>query len=36
LDGTAGFNYAIAWSFYYWQIGLKTKERELTAGDASD
>lgn len=26
LDGRAGFNYAIALSFYYWQIGLKIGE----------
>jgi glycosyltransferase involved in cell wall biosynthesis len=27
LDGRAGFNYALALSFYYWQISIKTKER---------
>lgn len=26
LDGSAGLNYALALSFYYWQIGLKIKE----------
>ena len=26
LDGRAGFNYALALSFYYWQIGQKKKE----------
>ena len=36
FDGTAGFHYAIAKSFYYWQIGLKKKERELVARDAPD
>jgi glycosyltransferase involved in cell wall biosynthesis len=25
-DGRAGFHYAVANSFYYWQIGLKTRE----------
>jgi glycosyltransferase involved in cell wall biosynthesis len=27
LDGAAGFNYAVALSFYYWQISVKRKER---------
>ncbi|MDX3075373.1 glycosyltransferase family 2 protein [Streptomyces sp. NPDC088354] len=27
LDGRAGFDYALALSFYRWQIGLKTRER---------
>ena len=27
LDGRAGFHYAVARSFYYWQIGLKMRER---------
>ena len=27
LDGRAGFDYAMANSFYYWQIGVKTRER---------
>jgi glycosyltransferase involved in cell wall biosynthesis len=27
-DGRAGFDYAVALSFYYWQIGLKTRERK--------
>lgn len=26
LDGRAGFHYALANSFYYWQIGLKTQQ----------
>lgn len=26
LDGRAGFNYALALSYYYWQIGLKVRE----------
>lgn len=26
LDGAAGFNYALAQSFYYWQISLKVRE----------
>ena len=28
LDGRVGFHMAMARAFYYWQIGLKTKERE--------
>lgn len=28
LDGRAGFDYALALSTYYWQIGLKTREME--------
>lgn len=28
LDGRAGFDYAIALSLYYWQIGLKVRELE--------
>jgi len=28
LDGRAGFNYAVSRGFYYWQIGLKLRERE--------
>lgn len=32
LDGRAGFDYAMALSTYYWQIGLKT--RELSREDA--
>ena len=28
LDGRAGFDYALALSTYYWQIGLKTRELE--------
>jgi len=27
LDGRAGFHYAVALSFYYWQISIKTRER---------
>jgi glycosyltransferase involved in cell wall biosynthesis len=27
LDGRQGFDYAIALSFYYWQIGLKSREK---------
>jgi glycosyltransferase involved in cell wall biosynthesis len=30
LDGRAGFHYAIAKSFYYWQIGLKERESQLS------
>ncbi|WP_062465396.1 glycosyltransferase family 2 protein [Demequina soli] len=30
LDGRAGFDYAIALSMYYWQIGLKLRERSRT------
>ena len=26
LDGRAGLHYALAKSFYYWQIGIKEKE----------
>ncbi|WP_144659246.1 glycosyltransferase family 2 protein [Paenarthrobacter nicotinovorans] len=29
LDGEAGLNYALALSFYYWQIGVKAKELKL-------
>lgn len=29
LDGRAGYHYAIAKSFYYWQVGVKTRELEL-------
>ncbi len=32
LDGRAGFDYAMALSMYYWQIGVK--HRELLRGDA--
>ncbi|WP_228379249.1 glycosyltransferase family 2 protein [Demequina rhizosphaerae] len=28
LDGRAGFDYAVALSMYYWQIGLKSRELE--------
>ena len=30
LDGRAGFHYAVSRSFYYWQIGLKMRERRRT------
>ncbi len=30
LDGKAGLNYALALSFYYWQIGMKVRELELS------
>jgi glycosyltransferase involved in cell wall biosynthesis len=30
LDGRAGFHYAVSRGFYYWQIGLKTRERRRT------
>lgn len=33
LDGKAGFNYALALSFYYWQIGLKLRELEREGGE---
>jgi hypothetical protein len=26
LDGRAGFHYAVARAFYYWQIGIKSRE----------
>lgn len=29
LDGRPGFSYALALSFYYWQIGLKVRELEM-------
>ncbi len=29
LDGRAGYHYAVAKSFYYWQVGVKTRELEL-------
>jgi hypothetical protein len=29
LEGRAGFHFAVARGFYYWQIGLKLKERRL-------
>ena len=31
LDGRAGFNYALALSFYYWQISIKVLERKFNA-----
>ena len=31
LDGRAGFHYALARAFYYWQIGIKRFERETRA-----
>lgn len=30
-DGRAGFNYALALSYYYWQISVKSQERSLSA-----
>jgi len=30
-DGRAGFNYALALSFYYWQISIKVQEKKLHA-----
>lgn len=32
LDGRAGFDYALALSFYYWQIGVKHRELRRDAG----
>ena len=32
LDGRAGFNYAVSRGFYYWQIGLKLRERDRRSG----
>lgn len=32
LDGRAGFDYAMALSMYYWQIGVKTRELERADG----
>jgi glycosyltransferase involved in cell wall biosynthesis len=29
LDGRAGYHYSLAQAFYYWQIGVKTRELEL-------
>ena len=36
LDGRAGFHYAVSRGFYYWQIGLKMRERDRWSrrGDA--
>lgn len=34
LDGRAGFNFALANSFYYWQIGLKERELRSRKGAA--
>lgn len=31
LDGRAGLNYALALSFYYWQISIKVQEKKLHA-----
>ena len=31
LEGKAGFHFAVARGFYYWQIGVKGKERRLAA-----
>lgn len=33
LDGRAGFDYAIALSMYYWQIGVKSRELSRQAAD---
>ncbi|GAA1897871.1 glycosyltransferase family 2 protein [Streptomyces sodiiphilus] len=33
LDGRAGLDYALAMSFYRWQIGLKAREPAQSAGD---
>jgi glycosyltransferase involved in cell wall biosynthesis len=33
LDGRAGLDYALALSFYRWQIGLKQREQALAAGE---
>ena len=35
LDGRAGFDYALALSTYYWQIGLKSRELERAASGAA-
>jgi glycosyltransferase involved in cell wall biosynthesis len=32
LDGRAGFHYALARAFYYWQVGLKQRELDATPG----
>lgn len=34
LDGAAGFHFAVARGFYYWQIGLKRREQALAAAIA--
>lgn len=34
LDGRAGFDYALALSFYYWQIGVKSRELARLRGPA--
>lgn len=36
LDGRAGFDYAFALSSYYWQIGLKVRERKRLAQAGAD
>ena len=34
LDGRAGLDYALAMSFYRWQIGLKARElRQVSGGE---
>lgn len=35
-DGAAGFHYAVANSFYYWQISLKTRRLRSAAGPLHD
>ena len=32
LDGRAGFHFAVAKAMYYWQVGIKMRERELERG----
>lgn len=36
LDGSAGLNYALAQSFYYWQISLKVREARRLTNDARE
>ena len=36
LDGRAGFHYAIAKAFYYWQIGVKEREIARRSPSTSD
>lgn len=35
LDGRAGFHFAVAKAFYYWQIGVKRRELESREGQGS-
>jgi len=35
LDGRAGLHYALARGFYYWQVGIKTRELEWSGGDGT-